>query len=262
MASCVIYALVVIYNKPCENSPVCRKLQEINNIVVVVVDNSTVQTTNAEFASQRGWIYINMGGNFGLSKAYNRGIESVKENDAIICLFDDDTQVDEEYFDLLMKKAMEEPNTKVFLPMVYDEIGLLSPSVINGLIVSRVTDASKISSENINGINSGMAIRRGVFDNYRYDETYFLDYIDHAFIRDMKRRGVSISIFDAQLKQAFFANSDADVAAVIRRFKIFKKDFKHFCEETSEGRRYYSKEISEQKKAMFLKYKDIRLLLM
>lgn len=257
-----IYALVVIYNKECLDSIVCQCLQTIKDVRVVIIDNSTIRTSNADFSKQNGWEYIFMGGNCGLAKAYNRGIESVEDQSSIICLFDDDTEVDKKYFEILMQKEQEEPNTKVFLPMVYDEVGLLSPSVIKGLAVSRVTDISEIEAKNINAINSGMAIRRDVFIDYRYDEGYFLDYIDHAFIRDIKERRLTISVFNAQLRQAFFANSQADVAAVIRRFKIFKKDFKRFCGESAAGHKYYCKEITEQKKAMFLKYKDIRLLLM
>lgn len=262
MNKTAIYALVVIYNKECKDSVACQCLRTIENIRVIIVDNSTIQTTNAGFAQKNDWKYVSMGGNFGLAKAYNRGIELAEVQNSIICLFDDDTEVDKNYFEELMQKEREEPDTKLFLPLVYDEIGLLSPSVIKGLVVSRVTDISDIEAENINGINSGMAIRRDVFNDYRYDEKYFLDYIDHAFVRDMKSRGCVISIFEAKLRQAFFANSHSDIGAVIRRFKIFKKDFKRFCEISAEGYRYYCKEITEQKKAMFLKYRDIRLLLM
>jgi len=261
MTESVIYALVVIYNKECANSVACKCLRTIEDIRVIIVDNSTIQTSNAEFAKMNNWEHVSMEGNFGLAKAYNRGIELAGES-SVICLFDDDTEVDKEYFEKLRQVETQEPDTKVFLPMVFDEIGLLSPSVIRGLAVSRVDSMTEIEPENINGINSGMAIRREVFNDYRYDEGYFLDYIDHAFIRDMKKRGFTISVFDAKLKQAFFANSRADAGAVIRRFKIFKKDFKRFCGETVPGRKYYSKEITEQKKAMFLKYRDIRMMLM
>ncbi len=262
MNKTVIYALVVIYNKECTDSIACQCLKTISDVCVIIADNSTIPTSNADFAQQNGWKYVSMGGNFGLAKAYNRGIELAEVQNSIICLFDDDTEVDKNYFEELMQKEREEPDTKLFLPLVYDEIGLLSPSVIKGLVVSRVTDISDIEAENINGINSGMAIRRDVFYDYRYDESYFLDYIDHAFIRDIKQRGLKISVFSVQLKQAFFANSQAEIAAIIKRFKIFKKDFKHFCGESPEGCKYYRKEITEQKKAMFLKFKNIRLLLM
>jgi len=262
MTNSDIYALVVVYNKQCKDSPSCRSLQAIHDIRVIIVDNSTIETTNADFAQRNGWDYMHMGGNVGLAKAYNSGINTIGERGSIICLFDDDTEVNWEYFDILIQKVMQEPDTKVFLPLVYDEIGLLSPSVIEGLRVKRVHDIKDIPVDMINGINSGMAIRSVVFNDYRYDEGFFLDYIDHAFIRDMKQKGFAISIFNAKLEQNFFANSNAAASAVIRRFKIFKKDFKRFCGKSKEGRRYFYKEVIEQKKAMFLKYKDIRMLLM
>ncbi len=262
MADSMIYALIVIYNKRCIETVACKCLRDIEGIRVILADNSTEPNDNMEFAKKVGWEYVGMGGNAGLSRAYNRAIDRITDPNGIVCLFDDDTKVGAEYFDILAKKARLEPKTKVFLPLVFDEIGLLSPSVIQGFAVKRVTDTTEITPETINGINSGMAIRREVFSDYHYDENYFLDCIDHAFLRDMKRRGYPISVFDARLSQAFFANSDPDVSTLIRRFRIYKKDFNLFCGNSAEGRRFFRKEVSEQKKALVLKYKDARLLLM
>jgi len=255
-----IYALVVIYNKSCADSTSCQCLQDFKGINVIIADNSTVINDNKEYAESRGWKYVSMGGNKGLSKAYNRGIMLVDKPNAIVCLFDDDTEISSDYFDLLTAKAVQEPDTKIFLPCVYDEIGLLSPSIIDGLAVRRVSSVDIIMPEHINGINSGMAIRADVFENYYFDERYFLDYIDHAFLRDMKRMGHRISFFNARLKQSFFDNSCVDIKSAINRFKIFRRDFKRFCGSSCEGRRFYYREIINRKKAMYLKYKKIKVL--
>ncbi len=248
-----IYVIIVIYNKSCSASITCRCLKDINNINVIIVDNSTIHNDNTSMAEFNGWKYIDMYGNKGLAKAYNRAIESIKKDNSIICLFDDDTEVNIDYFNSLSKQAAEQPDTKIFLPLVYDEIGLLSPSIINDLAVKRVNSIDEISSDKINGINSGMAIKGDVFDYYKYDEKYFLDYIDHAFLRDMKKNHYKIAILNARLNQAFFANTNTDLELTIKRFKIFKKDFKRFCGKSLKGHYYYFREITNQKKQLYLK---------
>lgn len=254
------YALIVIYNKTINESKACQCLEYYKDINIIIVDNSTRMNNNEKTALSRGWRYFNMGGNKGLAKAYNRAIEEINSEDGVLCLFDDDTEINKDYFNKLEEISQQEPETDIFLPLVYDEIGLLSPSVIEGLAVKRVNDPKDISIDKINGINSGMAIRMRVFSDYRYDQKYFLDYIDHAFLRDMKKRNNRINIVETALKQNFFDNSNANENDVVRRFKIFRRDFKRFCGNSFEGRVFYLKEIIERKKSMYLKYKKISML--
>ncbi|MGI5849672.1 MAG: glycosyltransferase [Christensenellales bacterium] len=256
-----IFAIIVIYNKNCKDSVTCRCLSSISGINVIIADNSTVDCGNADFAAAAGWTYVDMDGNKGLSKAYNRAIEAISDLNALICLFDDDTEVGPDYFDCLINKANEEPETKIFLPHIYGEAGLMSPNVFNGVAARRVDNVADIPPGCITGINSGMAIRRSVFIGYRYDEGYFLDYIDHAFLRDMKRLGNRITVFDACLNHhMFFENPDIDLDALIKRFKVFKKDFKRFCGTSLKSRYAYFKEMFFLKKALYLKHnKSLRI---
>jgi GT2 family glycosyltransferase len=253
-----IYVLVVIYNAECADSVTCGCLKSTAGVHVMLLDNSTLPNNNEAYTRALGWRYIRMEGNKGLARAYNKGIEQITDNCALVCLFDDDTQIGEDYFIKLREAAEKDVEARVFLPLVYDEVGLLSPSVADGLAVRRVDSISEIPPDRINGINSGMAIRAGIFSNFRYDEKYFLDCIDHVFLRYIRECGYKIALFDAVLKQSFFENSGADMDAVVKRFKIFKKDFKRYCGKT--GRRYYCREIIERKKALYLKYKSIRIL--
>ena len=250
-----IYAIVVIYNKSCNDSLTCRGLKNINEPKVIIVDNSTADYHNKELAEMAGWIYINMGGNMGLAKAYNRAVDVIADEDALICLFDDDSEVEEEYFDKIKKAVSQDLEAKVFLPLIYDPLGLLSPSIIKGCDVDRAGDIADVTPENITGINSGMVIRRKVFKDYRYDERFFLDYIDHGFLRDMKSKNYKIAIMDIKLyHQTFFESDNPDIDAVIKRHKIFKKDFRFFCGPSLKGFLGYCHGIINQKIYYFLKY--------
>ncbi len=243
-----IFTAVVIYNKRCNDSTTCESLKKIRDVQVIILDNSTELNDNAEYCTRQGWQYISMGGNMGLAKAYNRAVEALKANDSVLCLFDDDSEVVQGYYDSLRQTLAAQPLKKVLLPLIYDSHGLMSPSVTDGLAVRRAEKIEEITQQNITGVNSGMAICLSVFDNYRYDEGYFLDYIDHAFLRDMRRIGNEIGYFDAQIKhETMFETQTASVDTIRKRFKIFKKDLGRFCGKTLQGRLAYQKEIIRQK---------------
>ncbi len=231
-------ALLVIHNRACEDSPSVMQLAATPDARAVIVDNSTEENRNAAFCAARGFGYITMGGNLGLAKAYNRGIAFLKANtDAThVVLLDDDTTLPDGFWEETAAAIRRHEEHGVFLPRVYDEKGVLSPCRIDGLKVSRVEDPSVLTAETLSGINSGMAVALSVFRDYAYDERYFLDYIDHAFLRDMKARGVSFTVTRVTLRQRFAANARGARKAARIRLRIFKKDFRRFCGPTLKGR--------------------------
>lgn len=233
-----LHVLLVIHNRACEDSPPCEQLRLLPNARVVVVDNSTEPNDNGRYCAARGFGYLSMGGNLGLAKAYNHGIAWIKQNtDAThVVLFDDDTALPETFLDETAAYIAKTDNEQIFLPVVYDEKGLLSPCAIDGLRVRRLTSPYEVTPKGITGINSGMTIDLAVFDDYRYDERYFLDYIDHAFVRDMKARGYFFAVTMLELRQQFFDNARGNKQAARRRLAIFKKDFRRFCGRSLKGR--------------------------
>lgn len=231
-------ALLVIHNRACEASPSVMQLHATPDARAVIVDNSTVENQNAAFCAARGFGYVAMGGNLGLAKAYNRGIRFLKDHtDAThVVLLDDDTTLPDTFWEETAQAIQRRETDTVFLPRVYDEKGLLSPCRIDGLHVSRVEDPASLTAQTLSGINSGMAIALSVFDDYAYDEGYFLDYIDHAFLRDRKACGDSFTVTRVTLRQRFAANARGQRKAAKIRLRIFKKDFRRFCGTSLKGR--------------------------
>lgn len=233
-----IYALLVIYNRACEDSPSLEQLRQTRGACAVIVDNSTTENDHYRYAAKRGFGYLSMGGNKGLAAAYNRGIAWIKKNtDAThVLLLDDDTTLPDGFLERTAASVEAHPEAGIFLPRVYDENGLLSPCAIDGWRVSRIADVKTLTAKQVTGINSGMVMDLRLFDEYRYDEGYFLDYIDHAFLRDMKARGVTIDVTREELSQQFFGNGHGDKSAAKRRLHIFKRDFRRFCGTSFKGR--------------------------
>lgn len=223
-------ALVVVYNKPLSQSNTIHSLSGAQGIEVYIADNSTADYGNREFASARGYHYFNMGGNAGLSRAYNRVISALEKDDGLICLFDDDTIVDKAYFDVLRKDANIYKHIDIFAPVVKDKKGILSPCVFNGIRGKRVKRLENMPRRGVSAINSGLAIRLRVFRDYKYDEGLFLDYVDHAFLRDVAGGdGSRIHILNASLQQSFSGSESASKEDVIERYRTFKKDLLYFC---------------------------------
>ncbi len=220
---------MVIYNKNLSDSLTFSALKN-TDAEIIVCDNSTEDFANADFRSEKVRV-ISMGGNYGLAKAYNRAVEEIGGKEGYICFFDDDTALPDNYFELLENECLQ-TQSDILLPIVYDRKGYMSPCKINSVIVSAVSSLDELTEKNISGINSGMAVKTAVFDNYRYDENYFLDFIDHKFISDMKKRGRKISVAKSiELNQSFSANDFSDIKASRRRFSGFKKDYMLFCKQ-------------------------------
>ena len=226
------FAVMVICNRKIENSLSFKSLEKLG-VPITVCDNSTGENSNADIASQ-GVTYISMGGNLGLAKAYNRALDSLKGKDGYVCLFDDDTEVPADYFEKL-DAEIEKNSADIVLPVIRDKVGIMSPCIIGGAFTKRIDSLTELNEGNISGINSGMAINLKLFESYRYDENYFLDFIDHAFIRDMKAKNAKISVAETlELFQSFSANDHKNINAAKRRFRIFKKDFTYFCSQSGD----------------------------
>ena len=245
---------VVVYNVACQESPSLRALARIPNLSVYVADNSTRQLGNGAYCQKMGWRYLPMGGNVGLPKAYNAVLDAV-EGASVIVWLDDDTELEPAYFDALSAALEAHPEGDIFLPRVTDEAGQLSPCAIEDCRVRRCAPGQAPPPERITGINSGMAVRLRAYAAYRYDEGYFLDYVDHAFLRDMKAQGRRIVPFEGRLIQRFSGNERGNAAGARARFRIFARDFARFCQDTPKGRRYARRMLLRRRLVLCLRHR-------
>lgn len=252
-----IYAILVLYNKHYQDSLTFKSILG-KGVDVIICDNSTKNYNNDSCKHVSTVSYINMGGNSGLSKAYNKAIDFIGKQDCYICLFDDDTKVPEDYFEEV-KKVIVEQKADVYLPVVYDEVGLLSPNIMKKYSCKRAKSLECLNQD-ISGINSGMVINAKIFSEYRYNENLFLDFVDHNFIKDIKNQGGLIRIMkNIVLNQKFSANS-VDEESVKHRYQILKKDIKVFYSFSWKAKIYYYYLISKRKIKLCIKFNSIEYL--
>lgn len=228
------YAFVVLYNMAVEDSKTCTALEHIEGhlIEVLILDNSTKDYGNEVTAKRNNWHYLSMHGNAGLSKAYNAGLDLMKQcNDSgVIILLDDDSNITQAYFDELEQDIASHPDVDIFCPPIRAQNGKFYSPNSYGLIKSHQMhrESDVVPQRHFNAINSCTAIRSYVFDDYRYDERLFLDQIDHKFFEDQRRRGRAFMKMNTIIDHEFSLQEISDVKSIERRYSILVPDFLTF----------------------------------
>jgi len=226
-----ISVVIVVYNKSCRDSLTCSTLMQATQRpdYLLIMDNSTEDYGNAQYCEERGWQYYSMKGNAGLAKAYNAAFPLIREKTDLVVWADDDTVFPENYCKELLQSAKAHPDDSVFLPFVQSGARYISPCIAGKYRVYPVQSADELEGKPVTAINSGMAVRASVYDGYRYDETLFLDYIDHDFMRWCRIQKITFHIMqNVILKQSFFSDSKPPRKAALSRYKIFSADFRTY----------------------------------
>ena len=226
-------ALVVVYNVKCEESATCRSLLACENdaVSVFVFDNSTSDFGNRDYCEKMGWHYLGGDGNKGLPRAYNACIFKIKEEmkEGFVCLFDDDTDFDADYFSALSKSIESNPESDLFLPLIFCSGDLISPCRLTKsyrqILFSDSDEALSYNGADLSAINSCMAVRLSVYDDYSYDEAIFLDGVDHHFMMtQLLEKRSKASVFSHVCHHSFSGMERPDRDAALSRFRMFAKD--------------------------------------
>ena len=222
-----IQPVVVIYNTRCSDSESVTALLAQDR-KPIVIDNSIEDYGNEAFCQDNGLPYHSMGYNAGLSKAYNAALDLL-EGDYVLWM-DDDTELPEKYFTQMEAYLDKYPDYDVYLPVVITETnGILSPSLLHRYNTSRISSLTELKGHMFSAINSGMLVRKTVYDHYRYDENLFLDCIDHDFMVHCRKERLKIRLMKGiVLTQNFSGDQKADKKSLLNRYRIFSKDFRYF----------------------------------
>lgn len=236
-----IYTVVVMYNSNINESQTCKRLVSIKNhdIEPIIVDNSTFDNDNEVLCVRRNWKYISMGGNKGLSKAYNKALDYLAEKKGIVVWFDDDTNVTQKYFDELEKEYSKKRECSIFVPVIQGQDGRYwSPNSVSFFRNKQLKNKDgKIDDSKFNAINSCTAVDLEVYENYRYDERLFLDQVDHKFFEDQRNLNRKFDKLDVVIQHNFSTREKKkSIEDVKKRYVIMIPDFLRFC---SRNKKYY-----------------------
>ena len=172
-------------------------------------------------------------------------------------IMDDDTLFEKDF----LNKATQEMlsvQADVYVPVVKAKEQILSPCTIHRGRVKAIHDLSSITRENITAINSGMIVSLNVYQKIRYNENLFLEYIDHDFIRQLKKHQYSIHILNQQIQQSFSVFEN-DKTSAKTRFSILKKDLHVFYGKNLSQRFLYRSILWKRKLRAVIQYKDLSI---
>lgn len=193
-----------------------------NSTDAQIVNHNNQYMNNGDHQKLR---LIDMEGNAGLARAYNRAINL--SSASYICLLDDDTIIPSNYFqhvDTWIRKT----KARILAPLAFAQNGMLmSPCKTDGIHFGPFGSIDEaLRAPNFSLINAGMVIKRDVFTRYRYDERYRVDMIDHQFIRDMKQQGQHIEIMNDIRIQQDYSQLSNNRRRALKRLRIYAHDSK------------------------------------
>lgn len=257
----MIYALIVLYNKACEDSETIKSIYKWKDRVqIVLFDNSTIENKNGEYCHREGFLYFSEGKNLGLSKAYNYVLDHLTlQDEDYVMILDDDTVLSDAYLQEVFDSLNLEKD--ILLPVVRCNQTIISPTNIKFKCGSKVVnDISELQFDHMSAINSGMVVSARVYKEIRYNEALFLDCIDHEFMRMVRNSNFSMHILRNGIVQNFSRNEKPKIESALFRFGLYKKDFKTYCE-INDAKGYYYLSIFKFILGYSLKYKSLKFLI-
>ncbi len=292
-----IHIITVIYNRRISR---IRSMPQFEAFISrypeagwIIADNSTddvIVQENRETASLKNWLrYVECGGNIGLSRAYNRAIATIPQEEAYwIMLSDDDTYFSMEYLENAIRRIRHEQKPwketpageklwtreplRMLCGVVLTEGGWISPRsehtkefALSGLLRQPKPGIYR----DLYPINSGLFLEgSAIREAGGFDERLFLDQVDFLMMDRLRARGIRrIGVLPGKILQSFSGDmsqgwkkesSETPGQSADERFRIFRKDFQAYCELTGKpwyyrawilGRRTLMLEI--QRKASF-----------
>ncbi|WP_394188560.1 glycosyltransferase [Paenisporosarcina quisquiliarum] len=256
-----INCVIVAYNNEIDNLDNIRPLITNKiNAKIIICDNSEkkeLKIANYKFCEENYIKYIDMHGNKGLSKAYNEAIKEL-DNDSWMVIFDQDTDISQDYFVELGKSLNSYPNVNIHVPIVKSKRCQISPSQLKKYRVKSIELSTPGIYTGITAINSGMAIKKEVFNLVgNYNEKIFLDYLDHFFIKEYRKHFKEIAVFNSILNQDFSDDDHSNFLRDLNRFRIYSNDFYEFCKDSLEGRIYCLMKLSFRASKLSMMHKKL-----
>lgn len=231
----MLYLGVIIYNSYIKNSKiVIDKLTNREDSTVIFFDNSSekdIRKQNNEFIErEKDCVYISIDKNAGLSVAYNKIIDYIKNKDSFrsehdyIMWIDDDTNINKLFFEKVHEGIKE--GYDIILPKIIGQDGIIYSPNESGKIKNKLVlnNHNTINYKKINGINSCLTIKISLFNNYKYDENLFLDQVDQLFFDHLRGKVIRYLIIDVLISQNFSQRNGIKKDSYLQRFSIRKKD--------------------------------------
>jgi GT2 family glycosyltransferase len=222
--------LVCLYNKNIDSSDTIQSLLKADIIkssaTIYIWDNSTSALSHESIvyltSNFSKFIYKHTPENIVLSKLYNKVTESLYNQDSYLMLCDDDSNIPQNFFEVLEEQIQLNPSINLFLPQIYSHSILVSPAK-DYLIATRFIRGLKsgtLNSAYVTAINSGMVISNRVFINgFRYNEKLNFYGTDNYFMYQYSKSNKELIVLDAKFIHSLSFNTSNDIKNKLRIFR-------------------------------------------
>lgn len=190
----MIYAVIVTYNPVKENLTSLVNSLIDNNVVPVIVDNSSASSVIAPCK------IINLDTNYGIARAQNVGIQYVLEQNAeVVIFFDQDSSINDDQFIAQLYEPIANNRTKISAPVFIDHArGFTYPIVEitkNGGRIKHYPSEKTAEFKVNNVISSGTMVGAGALKQIgSMTESLFIDYVDTEWCLRAYSKGFDILI--------------------------------------------------------------------
>lgn len=252
-----LFFIIVIYNQLISENNLINSLKKFGP--VVIVDNSTenaIRDNNDIFCEQQKFVYIDMEGNKGISKAYNTALKRIqrKEKNFWFMTLDQDTIVSESYLENVKKSIEENPSVKIKTGLINFNSGIASPKNNKNHSITRTGIFKDIIC-----INSCLVLHSDLIKRVNgYDENLFLDMVDYLlFYKINSIQLEKIEVVEGYIYQNFSGEEYTDYSKTIKRYRMYKADFVRYCQITKKGNLYKYKTLLRRRLNIVIKFRRI-----
>lgn len=226
-----IHATIVLFHCRITESLTLKSLLKFvdkvalkNKIKFTIFDNSP--RFNVRGPKQLNDIYKNISTNYiasekniGLAGAYNEVIKNARhEKDEYIWLLDQDTEINEDYFnDVLNFQKL------VLVPQVISNSIYISPKPFSSPFkIKKVKPGEHVG---ISAINSGSLINLHIFDTIgKFNEEFPLDFLDTWFYFELYKNNIVIDVSNVSILHHLSVTNTRNVTSD-RYLKILKSEY-------------------------------------
>ena len=259
---CVLYNDVIGNIASLQNFFVMQDKYGLERIRIHIYDNSSesyVETNRKLMMKNTDYknriLYIENGGNIGLSKTYNKALREISDVEDWIMFADDDTDFSVEYLNTAISDIIDGCEENIVTGLIRASNRILGPTQTDTWRINNHPLSKTGTYDDIYCINSGLFIKRAIYDmTGLYDEEMFLDMIDFYLMEKLRQHGLNlIRVVDGLIQQTFSGDETTYTEGMSVRYEIFKKDFSLYCKHANKSWLY---------KQIIVKRRALRILLM
>lgn len=221
--------IVVVYETELKESQTLLSLASIkaksaNLPEVLVFDNSKISKQDGSFSDIITY-YFHNNENVGVAGAYNYAFKFAGTlHKEFVVLFDQDTEVNYNYFTALSKAIDKYPGERLFCPTILSGKKIISPTyyIFHKPFFYKALKNGLLQNRFYTTLNSGLVLKLSELEKLGgYDPELPLDYSDHFFIIKFKKYNAHFVVFDCQNQHYLSGMFDQDFATVYSRFTKF-----------------------------------------